>query len=93
MALKIDDLMEEILDLFHEEGNLTTGALVNRTGTSRNTVTKRLDKLRAAECITYVDEPTALHKLVEDPREDREISLKGDQQSLQDVAAEEEGGK
>ena len=65
---KIDSLMEEIIDLFQEEGNLTTGALVTRTNKSRMTVTKRLDKLRAGGCIEYVDEPTGLHRLIEDPR-------------------------
>lgn len=70
MALRVDPLMDEMLDLFVEEGNLTTGALVDMTGKSRATVTKRLDKLRTAEKIEYVHESTGLHRLVEDPRED-----------------------
>jgi Mn-dependent DtxR family transcriptional regulator len=70
MTLRVDPLMEEIVELLIDEGNLTTGALVDFTGTTRATVTKRLDKLRAAECIEYVHEPTALHRLVRDPRND-----------------------
>ncbi|MFC6734763.1 MarR family transcriptional regulator [Halolamina salina] len=49
-------------------GNLTTGALVDFTGLSRPTVTKRLDRLYAADCVEYLHEPTALWRLVEDPR-------------------------
>ena len=70
MALRVDPLMAEMLDLFHDEGNLTTGALVDLTGKSRVTVIKRLDKLRAGDAIEYVHEPTALHRLLEDPRDD-----------------------
>lgn len=69
MALRVDPLMAEIVELFETEGNLTTGALVDMTGKSRATVTKRLDKLRTADCIEYVHEPTGLHRLVSDPRE------------------------
>ncbi|RLM94295.1 winged helix-turn-helix transcriptional regulator [Haloarcula sp. Atlit-7R] len=74
VQFEIDDLMDEILDLFQEEGNLTTGALIDMTGTSRQTVKKRLDKLHAAECIVHVHSPTALYRLVDDPREDSEAS-------------------
>jgi len=70
MTLRVDPLMAEILDLFDEEGNLTTGALVDMTGKSRATVTKRLDKLRAADAIEYVHENTGLHRLIDDPRDD-----------------------
>lgn len=69
MTLQVDDLMYEILSLFQREGNLTTGALVDWTGKTRATVTKRLDKLRAADCIEYVHKPTGLHCLASDPRE------------------------
>jgi len=69
MTLRVDPLMEEIIELFQAKGNLTTGALVDMTGKSRVTVTKRLDKLRAADAIEYVHESTGLHRLVEDPRE------------------------
>jgi Mn-dependent DtxR family transcriptional regulator len=71
---EIDPIMMEILNLFQEEGNLTTGALVTRTERSRLTVTKRLDKLRAGGYVEYVDEPTALHRLIEDPREEGETT-------------------
>jgi len=70
MGLRVDPLMSEIIDNFQEEGNLTTGALVDMTGKSRVTVTKRLDKLRTADCIEYVDKSTGLHRLVSDPRLD-----------------------
>jgi predicted HTH transcriptional regulator len=70
MALDVDPLMDEMLELFQQEGNLTTGALVDWTGKSRATVTKRLDKLRAADHIAYVHSPTGLHRLTSDPRED-----------------------
>lgn len=68
MPLKIDENTEKVIDQFLSNGNLTTGALVDFTGLSRPTVTKRLDRLRAAEFVTYVHEPTALWQLTEDPR-------------------------
>jgi len=69
MTLRVDPLMIEIVELLQTEGNLTTGALVDQTEKSRVTVTKRLDKLRAADCIEYVHKPTGLHCLIKDPRE------------------------
>lgn len=89
VQFEIDDLMDEILDLFQEKGNLTTGALMDMTGTSRQTVVKRLDKLRVAECIGYVHEPTALHQLIEDPRDGHEAG----QQSLDNIATEGGAGE
>jgi len=68
MPLKIDENTEEILDQLVAHGNLTTGALCEFTGLSRPTVTKRLDRLYAAECVEYLHQPTALWQLVEDPR-------------------------
>ena len=68
MPLKIDENTEKVLDEFTEKGNLTTGALVDFTGLSRPTITKRLDRLHAAEYIEYLHEPTALWCLLEDPR-------------------------
>jgi DNA-binding Lrp family transcriptional regulator len=68
MPVKIDDNMERVLDEFSERGNLTTGALVDFTGLSRPTVTKRLDRLHAAGNIRYIHEPTALWELNRDPR-------------------------
>lgn len=70
MALRIDDKMEDVLDVLAVHGYATTGMLVDETGYSRPTVSKRLDRLYAAEKIEYVHEPTALWRLVEDPRED-----------------------
>ena len=68
MTVKIDDNMDKVLEEFVERGNLTTGALVDFTGLSRPTVTKRLDRLYASDCIKYLHEPTALWQLINDPR-------------------------
>ena len=70
MPLKIDENTEKVIEQFIKKGNLTTGALVEFTGLSRPTVTKRLDRLHAAEYIEYLHEPTALWRLVQDPREE-----------------------
>jgi DNA-binding MarR family transcriptional regulator len=68
--LRIDENMERVLAAFDEnDGCATTGYLVEQSGLSRPTVTKRLDRLHAAECIEYVHETTALWRLVDDPRE------------------------
>jgi len=70
MPLRIDENTELVVEEFVERGNLTTGALVDFTGLSRPTVTKRLDRLYAAEYIEYIHEPTALWRLLEDPRDE-----------------------
>jgi Mn-dependent DtxR family transcriptional regulator len=70
MALRIDDKMEAVLDVFAENGFATTGMLIEETGLTRPTLSKRLDRLHAAEAIEYVHEPTALWELVDDPREE-----------------------
>jgi len=62
--------MEKVLDEFAQKGNLTTGAIVEFTGLSRPTVTKRLDRLYAADHIEYLHEPTALWRLTDDPRDE-----------------------
>ena len=72
MTLRVDGKMEDVLDVLTRHGYATTGMLVDETGYSRPTVTKRLDKLHAAEKIEYVHEPTALWRLVDDPREGAE---------------------
>lgn len=63
------DAREHILDVFQQHGYATTGMLVDETGYSRPTVSKRLDRLHAAGKIEYIHEPTALWRLVADPRE------------------------
>ena len=68
MPLRIDDNTELVIEEFLTHGNLTTGALVDFTGLSRPTVTKRLDRLYAAEYVEYLHEPTALWQLTDDPR-------------------------
>lgn len=70
MGLRIDEKTDDVLDVLARHGYATTGMLVDETGYSRPTVTKRLDRLHAAEKIEYVHEPTALWRLVGDPRED-----------------------
>jgi len=60
--------MDEMLDRL-AEGRATTGALTDWTDSTRATVTKRLDKLKSADCIEYAHEPTALWELVSDPRD------------------------
>ena len=69
MALRIDEKTDDVLDVFTAHGYATTGMLVDESGYSRPTVSKRLDRLHASGCIEYVHEPTALWKLIEDPRE------------------------
>jgi len=69
MALKIDENTEKVIDEFVQKGNLTTGSLTDFTDLSRPTVTKRLDRLHAADYIEYLHEPTALWRLLEDPRD------------------------
>ena len=68
MPVKIDDNTELVVEEFVEKGNLTPGALVDFTGLSRPTVTKRMDRLYAADYVEYIHEPTALWRLNEDPR-------------------------
>lgn len=70
MALRIDSMMEDVLDVFVGTGGYaTTGYLVDELDSTRPTVTKRLDRLYAADKIEYVHEPTAFWRLIEDPRD------------------------
>jgi len=70
MPVKIDDMMADLLDIFLDtNGYATTGYLVDEADSTRPTVTKRLDRLHAADCIEYVHEPTAFWRLKQDPRE------------------------
>jgi Mn-dependent DtxR family transcriptional regulator len=69
MPLRIDETMEDVLDVFSKHGYATTGMIVDKTAYSRPTVSKRLDRLYAAGYIEYVHEPTAFWRLLEDPRE------------------------
>jgi len=75
MSLRLDDdeMIHKVLDVFeYTDGYATTGYLVDEIGTSRPTVTKRLDRLSGGEYIEYVHEPTAFWRLVEDPREEED---------------------
>jgi DNA-binding MarR family transcriptional regulator len=68
MPLRIDANTEKVIAAFVSHGNLTTGALMEFTGLSRPTVTKRLDRLYAPEYVEYLHGPTALWRLTADPR-------------------------
>jgi len=68
MTLRIDEKMDNVLNAFVREGDMTTGMLVDETGLTRPTLKARLDQLTAAGCVEYKHEATALWTLVEDPR-------------------------
>ncbi len=69
MPVRTDEIMNRILNAFHEtDGYATTGYLVDAANSTRPTVTKRLDRLYAGDCIEYIHEPTAFWRLKEDPR-------------------------
>lgn len=68
MGLRIDDRTAAVLDVLRDHRYATTGMLVEETGMTRPTLSKRLDRLHSAGVIEYVHEPTALWRLVEDPR-------------------------
>lgn len=70
VTLRIDETMEDVLDVFRDHGNSTTGFLVDEVGSTRPTITKRLDRLEAAGHVEYLHKPTALWMLVSDPREE-----------------------
>lgn len=71
MPVKIDPVMQDVLAAFDAaDGYATTGYLVDATERSRPTVTKRLDRLHASDCIEYVHAPTAFWRLKDDPRTD-----------------------
>lgn len=64
-------MMRDVLDVFvSTDGYATTGYLVDELDSTRPTITKRLDRLHAAEQIEYVHEPTAFWRLIDDPRDD-----------------------
>ena len=70
MPVKMDEMMQGVLDVFvATDGYATTGYLVDELESTRPTVTKRLDRLFAANCVEYVHEPTAFWRLLDDPRE------------------------
>ena len=75
VPLEVDTTMSDVLDVFiTTDDYATTGYLVDETGVSRPTVTKRLDKLYTADCVEYVHEPTAFWRLKRDPREDSDAA-------------------
>jgi len=73
MALKMDDTMRDVLNVFvSTDGYATTGYLVDETDSTRPTISKRLDRLYAAGCIEYVHTPTAFWRLKRDPRSEED---------------------
>ena len=66
--VELDSLGEEVVDLFAQHGNLTTGAILTRVDESRPTVLKRLRQLHYTGYMEYADEQTSLHRLIADPR-------------------------
>jgi transcription initiation factor IIE alpha subunit len=80
--IDVDNGMETILDLFHNVGNLTTGAILDLTEISKNKVQRRLRILRAAGHIVYIHKPTALYALVDDPRSDVTVTNTPDETIL-----------
>jgi len=71
MGVRLDATTRAVLGAFDQtDGYGTTGYLVSESGKSRPTVTKRLDRLKAADHIEYVHAPTAFWQLVDDPREE-----------------------
>lgn len=69
MGLEIDEKTDAVLNAFKRYGTATTGFLVDETGLTRPTLSKRLSLLQAVDAIEYVHEPTAWWKLNEDPRD------------------------
>ena len=70
MGIRLDGPTRAVLESFDKtEGFGTTGYLVDESGRSRPTVTKRLDRLKAADHIEYIHRPTAFWRLVDDPRD------------------------
>jgi DNA-binding IclR family transcriptional regulator len=69
VTLKITNATEQILDVL-QEGRATPGYIQRETGLARNTVHNQLNVLLAADVVVYVDEPTGLYELVEDPRDE-----------------------
>jgi len=72
-AVPIDETesMIALLEWFddHPCDCATVGAVADGTDYSRETARKNLKQLRAGDYVELVHEPTALYRLVEDPRE------------------------
>jgi len=75
MGVRLDEPTRAVLESFDKTGGFgTTGYLVDESGASRPTVTRRLDRLKAAGHIEYVHKPTAFWSLIDDPRDAEEDS-------------------
>jgi len=67
-ADELNETDHELLDLL-VDGRETTGSLAAKTGKTTNYVRDRLKLMRLHGWVRYAHEPTALHELVNDPRE------------------------
>ena len=65
---ELNDTDNELLDLL-ADGRHTTGSLAAATGKTTNYIRDRLKLMRLNGWVRYYHEPTALHELVDDPRE------------------------
>jgi len=65
---QINSTDHELLDLL-SDGRHTTGSLAAATGKTTNYIRDRLKLMRLNGWVRYYHEPTALHELVDDPRE------------------------
>ncbi|NHX37286.1 MULTISPECIES: hypothetical protein [Halolamina] len=68
-AADLNDTDHAIIDLL-SEGRETTGSLSDKLDKSPNYIRDRLQLMRLNGWVRYYHEPTALHELVRDPRND-----------------------
>jgi len=65
---ELNDTDRDILNLL-SEGRQTTGSLADETGKSTNYIRDRIKLMRLNGWVQYHHEATALHELIDDPRE------------------------
>lgn len=68
-AADLNDTDHAILDLLGD-GRETTGSLADELEKSTNYIRDRLKLMRLNGWVRYYHEPTALHELIEDPRDE-----------------------
>ncbi|WP_157972456.1 hypothetical protein [Saliphagus sp. LR7] len=86
MAIKITNATEKVLDVL-QEGRATPGYIQRETDLARNTVHGQINQLLAADAVVYIDEPTGLYELVEDPRGE-DVSDSGDRSMIEAVCGD-----
>ena len=72
MGIQYTESLHEVLDWFNDEPCTcaTIGQISDNTGYSRETVRKNMRELTAADCAELRHGPTALYRLIRDPRDD-----------------------